>query len=110
MIERLKQTRIVVTDLPAGYLALTEGNQILLSRDATGFRWFVDPTPAVDEEFARLGAGSELNAMDPKAVDRIDLLTVVEHEMGHILGLGDLDASLDLLMSDQLGVGIRRLP
>ena len=112
MIDRLKQTRIVVTDLPAGYLGLTEGNTILLSRDAAGFGWFVDPTPAVDEEFASAGGAvpcgttGELKAIDPHAVDKIDLVTVVEHEMGHILGLGDLDA----LMTGRLGVGVRRLP
>jgi hypothetical protein len=38
----------------------------------------------------------------------MDLLTVVEHELGHIAGLGDLDASLDDLMSASLGTGIRR--
>jgi hypothetical protein len=110
MLEQLKQTQIVVTDLPAGYLGLTEGNQILISRDAAGYGWFVDPTPAVDEEFARLGTEKELKAIDPRAVDRIDLLTVVEHELGHVLGLGDLEASLDALMSAKLGTGIRRLP
>ena len=67
MIDRLKQTQSVVTDLQAGYLGLTEGNEILLSRDAASFGWFVDPTPSVNEEFAAL-------------------------------------------MSDQLGVGVRRLP
>ena len=109
MIDRLKQTQIVVTDLPAGYLGLTEGNEILISRDAAGFGWFVDSTPSADEEFAST-ATSELKAIDPRAVDRIDLLSVVEHEMGHILGLADVDASLDALMSGQLGVGVRLTP
>ena len=35
-------------------------------------------------------------------------LTVVEHELGHIAGLGDLDASVNDLMSGQLSTGIRR--
>ena len=48
--------------------------------------------------------------MDPRAVDRIDLLTVVEHELGHIAGLGDLDALANNLMSGTLGVGVRREP
>ena len=123
LLARLEQTPIVVTDLPAGYLGLTEGNEILLSRNAAGFGWFVDSTPSANEEFTPAGGLSqfsfdengtvpfgELKAIDPKAVDQIDLLTVVEHEMGHVLGRGDLDASIDALMSDQLGVGIRRLP
>ena len=110
LIDRLKQTQIIVNDLPAGYLGLTEGNEILLSRDAAGFGWFVDPTPGVNEEFAPTATKDEWKAIDPRAVDRIDLLSVVEHEMGHILGLGDLDASLDAMMSDRLGVGVRRFP
>jgi hypothetical protein len=110
MLDQLKQTRVVLADLPAGYLGLAAGNQILISRNAAGFGWFVDSTPAADEEFARLEAGNGLKAIDPRAVDRIDLLTVVEHELGHVLGLDDLEASLDDLMSAQLGTGIRRLP
>ena len=110
LLEQLKQSQIVIADLPAGYLGLTEGNRILISRNAAGFGWFIDPTPAIDEEFARLGTGNELRAIDPRAVDRIDLLTVVEHELGHVLGLDDLDASLDALMSAKLGTGIRRMP
>ena len=52
----------------------------------------------------------QLQAVDPRAVDRIDLLTVVEHELGHIAGLDDLDALADDLMSGVLGVGVRRSP
>ena len=38
----------------------------------------------------------------------MDLLTVVEHELGHVLGLNDLDASLNDLMSSTLSDGVRR--
>jgi hypothetical protein len=41
-------------------------------------------------------------------VDRIDLLTVVEHELGHLAGLSDLDFSAPSLMAGQLKLGIRR--
>ena len=64
----------------------------------------------INEEFAPTATQGEFKAIDPRAVDRIDLLTVVEHEIGHILGRGDLDASLGAMMSNRLGVGIRRLP
>jgi hypothetical protein len=43
-----------------------------------------------------------------RAVDRIDLLTVVEHELGHVAGLDDLDPFADNLMSGSLASGIRR--
>ena len=55
-------------------------------------------------------SSQQLRAIDPRVVDRIDLLTVVEHELGHVAGLGDLDASVNDLMSGTLGVGIRRNP
>jgi hypothetical protein len=49
-----------------------------------------------------------LQAIDPRALDRIDLLTVVEHELGHVVGFDDLDALSDKLMSGLLDVGVRR--
>jgi predicted Zn-dependent protease len=42
-------------------------------------------------------------------VDHIDLLTVVEHELGHIVGLSDNDALPDDIMDGVLGVGVRRI-
>mgnify|MGYP001061094962 CR=1 FL=1 len=47
-------------------------------------------------------------AIEPRAVDRSDLMTVVLHELGHIAGLDDLDASLGDLMSRELSAGVRR--
>jgi hypothetical protein len=57
-----------------------------------------------------LAGGKSLGAVDSRAVDQIDLLSVVEHELGHVLGLGDLDALADSLMSGTLGTGVRRSP
>jgi hypothetical protein len=76
--------------------------------DAAGHGWFVDPTPAQDEEFDRHGSDGQLHAVDPRAVDRIDLLTVAEHEMGHVAGLDDLDPTATGLMGGKLGTGVRR--
>ena len=81
---------------------------IYIDSNAAGYGWFVDPTPALDEEFTPSPSNQQLRAIDPRAVDRIDLLTVVEHELGHIAGLDDLDASVNDLMSGVLGTGIRR--
>ena len=41
-----------------------------------------------------------------QAVDRIDLLSVVRHELGHLADLDDLTASSDSLMSGTLAVGV----
>ena len=104
----LSNVTYVVTDLPGSYLGLAETNTIFIDRDAAGYGWFVDPTPAFDEEFTPSSSNQQLRAIDPQAIDRIDLLTVVEHELGHIAGLNDLDTSVDDLMSGVLGTGIRR--
>jgi hypothetical protein len=86
--------------------------------------WFIEPLLAASEKltpaaglsqcsFNETGSVSlgpdQLKAIDPQAVDKIDLPSVVGQE-ANLLGLGDLDASLDALMSDQLGAGVRRLP
>ena len=106
----LASVRFVVADLPESLLGWTDGRTIYLDRDAAGHGWFIDPTPEQDEEFASAGFGAERQAIDPRAVDRIDLLTVVEHELGHAAGLGDLDPRLPDLMSGTLASGIRRFP
>jgi predicted Zn-dependent protease len=40
----------------------------------------------------------------------VDLLTVVSHELGHVLGLDDLDALSEALMSGTLERGVRHKP
>ena len=104
----LKEVRFVIADLPGSQLGLATKNTVYIDRDAAGHGWFVDPTPTSDEEFMASGSSRQLQAVDPKAVDRIDLLTVVEHELGHVAGLSDLDALMDNVMSGVLGVGARR--
>ncbi len=108
-LQKLRQAQFVISDLPGGYLGATEGNVIYLDTNAAGNGWFIDPTPASNEEFTPSANGQQLQAVDPQALDRIDLLTVVEHELGHIAGLGDLNAAADDLMSGVLGAGARRL-
>jgi hypothetical protein len=103
----LAAAKVQLADLPAGMLGETVGKTILIDRDASGYGWFVDPTPALDEEFAGV---DQLRTIDSRAVDRIDLVTVVEHELGHVVGLNDLVAVTDDLMNGVLGVGVRRDP
>ena len=68
-----------------------------------GWGWFIDPTPQLSEEFTRIGAGPSFSAMPAKGAEgQLDLLTVVIHELGHVLGLndsprvGDIMGPLDL--------------
>lgn len=58
-----------------------------------------------------LSDGQLLATSSSEAFDRIDLLTVVLHELGHVLGLEDLDPedNPDDLMNPTLNTGVRRL-
>ena len=79
-------------------------------RAPAGHGWFIDPTPALDEEFEPVGSGGELRAVDSALAERMDLLTVVSHELGHVLGLPDLDPLADSLMGSTLQPGQRYRP
>jgi hypothetical protein len=95
----LRDVTFVTADLPGSTLAMVSGTTVFVDANAAGYGWFVDPTPGSDEEFGGAGIGN-----------RMDLLTAVMHEMGHILGLDDLDHDdhdLDL-MTDSLAAGRRR--
>jgi hypothetical protein len=111
----LRAVRFQVAAIGGGVLGLTElgGTVVILDATAAGYGWFVDPTPADDSEFGSVVAPGELRAgPGSPAFGRIDLLTVLEHELGHVLGLSDLDplsAPHDLL-TETLGAGVRRFP
>ena len=72
-------------DLDGLGLGQESGTVVLLDSDAAGFGWFVDRTPAGDSEF-RLSGGL-LTASNAESVGRVDLLSVVSHELGHVAGL-----------------------
>ena len=108
-LAKMAQTQIVVRDLTGSHLGETAGDRIYIDSNAAGHGWFVDSTPASDEEFSASGNSKRLSATDPRAVDHIDLLTVVEHELGHIAGLDDVDVLSGSVMGRTLGTGIRRI-
>ena len=88
-----------VTDLGGNTLAMASGNTIWLDANAAGWGWFVDRTARTDSEFVRAGNQGEQG--------RIDLLTVLIHEVGHLLGQ---EHAIDGVMMDTLGTGVRRRP
>ena len=53
--------------------------------------------------------GEELARPGSPAAGRVDLLTVLEHELGHVIGLSDNTHAGDL-MDITLGLGVRRAP
>ncbi len=107
-VKKLESTQFVISNLTGSSLGLADGNTVYIDANAAGYGWFVDSTAGTDEEFRTTSSGSS-SAISSKAVDKIDLLTVVEHELGHVLGLDDLDAALvNELMARTLGTGVRR--
>jgi glucose/arabinose dehydrogenase len=100
--------RFEVRNLGGAYLglALVQDRTVLLDDDAAGYGWFVDPTPFVNEEF-----DAALHALAGGPADgRMDLLTAVRHELGHLAGLDDVDgpAQSGQLMVGTLAAGTRR--
>ena len=108
-VTAMKSVRFSITDLPSSELGVATKKAVTIDRDAAGHGWFVDSTPHVDEEFVLSSNGAALLAVDAEAVDKIDLLTVVEHELGHIVGFDDIDTDTEELMCNALAVGTRRL-
>jgi hypothetical protein len=88
-----------VSDLGGSTLGLASGNTIWLDDNAAGWGWFVDATPTDDSEFTTSGNQGEQN--------RMDLLTVLEHELGHMLGF---DHQKTGVMEDTLTIGTRKTP
>lgn len=81
---------IYVDDLPGNQLGQTFGTAITLDRDAAGRAWHVDPASA------------------SVAAGRYDLLTVLTHELGHVLGIAHADG--DAVMNSRLNAATRLLP
>jgi uncharacterized delta-60 repeat protein len=108
-VARLQQAQVQVGDLAGSILALQSGNVITIDTNAAGRGWFVDPTPTDNAEFQLLG--NRLAAIDSVLTSGdVDLLTVVAHELGHLLGFPDEDSQSEDLMAAELTIGTRRLP
>jgi hypothetical protein len=88
----LRNTPIEIADLPGAYLGRESANGvILIDTNAAGYGWYVG------------GAGHS------PAAGRVDLLTVVAHELGHVLGITELNDPRDVMFED-LGLGVRKMP
>ncbi|MFH0882471.1 MAG: Calx-beta domain-containing protein, partial [bacterium] len=98
MVAALHEVNFQIVDFVGLTLGITEQNTIYIDANAAGYGWFVDQTPWDDVEFGHA---------DSEAVGRMDLLTVIMHELGHVLGYEDIVTSADMLMSEELSAGAR---
>ena len=104
----LNQISIEIADLPGTLLGQADGNTIILDKNAAGFGWFIDPNPAEDQEFAGADAtGGKFALASGQAAGAMDLLTVISHELGHVLGFEHQDEGV---MEPVLQPGERSAP
>ena len=95
----LNNMQVAITDLPGRELGFASGHTIYLDDNAAGWGWFVDATPGNDSEFTTPGNQGEQH--------RMDLLTVLEHEVGHLLGYDHDEGGV---MAETLSAGERWTP
>src|SRR5207244_10659120 len=97
-----EQLRYQVVALAPGILAMTGPGIVWVSPDASGDGWFIDPNPAGDSAFTGVGNRS--------AGNRMDLLSVMAHELGHVVLAMDESPAANDVMTEALPLGVRRMP
>lgn len=109
--------QVRVLDMPDEHLARIVPGYLVVDVDAAGHGWYIDATPGDDAEFAAIISDTERAAIAGAPFGRADLLTVLTHEIGHLLDLDDLrlaDLTRDDhphdLMAEALPLSARRLP
>ena len=103
----LKHIDIQVIDLGGDILGTAAGSTIYIDVDAAGYGWFIDSTPTGNSEYTWSSELTLIALPDSDAAGGIDLWTVIQHELGHLLGYGHSESGL---MQDSLAPGIRNLP
>jgi hypothetical protein len=99
--------QFVIAAMPAADLGMTVGTMVWIDQNAAGHGWYTDGSPNSAAGFTDSGGRVQAVA-GGLASGRMDLLTVVEHELGHVLGLPDTAGPG--LMNEWLSPGTRRLP
>ncbi len=106
-VSALESLRFEVVDLPGSRLGqVVGGSTIQIDVDAAGAGWFIDNSPGDDVEFTWSDDADEWLALPGgAALGRVDLLTTVMHELGHVVGH---DHSDEGVMENSLSAGVRR--
>ncbi len=110
----LDHIHVELADLPDLHLGETFGDSIRIDTRAGGNGWYTGSGPESDAHFAKVQAETrwQVGEADSPAAGRVDLLTTLMHEMGHVLGLSDSYSLRDRnsVMYGHLVRGERRLP
>jgi hypothetical protein len=105
----LASAQLHIADLPGSLLGWTFDRNIWIDQNAAGYGWYIDVAASSNAGFAPVAGTNELEAIPTgPGFGHVDLLSVVTHELGHILGLSD-DRGIDW-MGTYLPVGTRRPP
>jgi hypothetical protein len=106
-VTAVSKVRVQIADLPGAILSQFQNGVLTLDATAAGWGWFVDASPQESSEFDASGIATSVAAQG-----RIDLLTVLVHELGHAAGHADVQESehAEEVMTNLLSTGTRRLP
>ncbi|MGB6043758.1 MAG: GEVED domain-containing protein, partial [Pirellulales bacterium] len=106
---RLEAATVELADVPDARLGQTADTTIFIDDTAAGYGWFVDVTPNSDSEFSFTGTNQLSAANGSTAFGKHDLLTVLVHELGHVLGREHAAEDPQDVMAEMLPTGTRRL-
>jgi hypothetical protein len=102
-----------VAALPDSLLGLTRQTTIWIDPNAQGYGWYIDASASSNAAFTQVTGTNEVQAAPGSpAFGHVDLLTVVTHELGHVLGFASIDTRIlsHGWMTATLPTGIRRYP
>ncbi|WP_197998912.1 choice-of-anchor Q domain-containing protein [Gimesia aquarii] len=105
--ETLENIDIEIVDLTGNTLGRAVTGTIYIDVNAAGYGWFIDDTPGDHSEFEQSSHLSLIALPDSDAAGRVDLWSVIMHELGHLLGY---EHENEGVMEETLAPGIRKLP
>ncbi|QDU49595.1 hypothetical protein [Gimesia panareensis] len=104
--QRLSDIKVEVVDLEGAALGQAKASTIYIDINAAGYGWFVDQTPLDHSEYHYDSQLSLIALPGSEAEGRVDLWTVIRHELGHLLGYEHTDQGV---MEATLVPGVRKL-